>query len=73
MISDNLSGAQRDRRELKAALDCVRRGEALVVWKLDWLARSQLEDANPEIPISIRSMHAEGPVPATVQLTFPAP
>jgi DNA invertase Pin-like site-specific DNA recombinase len=30
----------RDRPELKAALGYMRRGDTLVVWKLDWLARS---------------------------------
>ena len=34
------SGAQRDRVELKAALDYMREGDTLVVWKLDRLARS---------------------------------
>lgn len=34
------SGAQRDRPELTAALDYLRPGDSLVVWKLDRLARS---------------------------------
>lgn len=34
------SGAHRDRPELKAALDYMRPGDTLVVWKLDRLARS---------------------------------
>lgn len=37
---EKASGAQRDRPELKAALDYVRPGDTLVVWKLDRLARS---------------------------------
>jgi DNA invertase Pin-like site-specific DNA recombinase len=37
---EKASGAQRDRPELKAALDYVRSGDTLVVWKLDRLARS---------------------------------
>ena len=37
---EKASGAQRDRPELKAALDYVRAGDTLVVWKLDRLARS---------------------------------
>jgi DNA invertase Pin-like site-specific DNA recombinase len=37
---EKASGAQRDRPELKAALDSVRAGDTLVVWKLDRLARS---------------------------------
>ena len=40
VFEEKLSGAQRDRPELKAALDYVRPGGALVVWKLDRLARS---------------------------------
>lgn len=37
---EKLSGANRDRPELKAALDYLRLGDTLVVWKLDRLARS---------------------------------
>ena len=37
---EKASGAQRDRPELKAALDYMRSGDTLVVWKLDRLARS---------------------------------
>lgn len=37
---EKASGAQRDRPELKAALDFLRQGDTLVVWKLDRLARS---------------------------------
>jgi DNA invertase Pin-like site-specific DNA recombinase len=37
---EKASGAQRDRSELKAALDYMRDGDTLVVWKLDRLARS---------------------------------
>lgn len=40
IFEEKLSGAQRDRPELKAALDYVRPGDTLVVWKLDRLARS---------------------------------
>jgi DNA invertase Pin-like site-specific DNA recombinase len=39
-FEEKLSGAQRDRPELKAALDYVRPSDTLVVWKLDRLARS---------------------------------
>jgi DNA invertase Pin-like site-specific DNA recombinase len=39
-FTEKASGAQRDRPELKAALDFMRRGDTLVVWKLDRLARS---------------------------------
>lgn len=37
---ETASGAKADRPELKAALDYVRPGDTLVVWKLDRLARS---------------------------------
>ena len=39
-FTEKASGAQRDRPELKAALDYIRAGDTLVVWKLDRLARS---------------------------------
>lgn len=37
---EKASGAQRDRPELKAALQTIQSGDTLVVWKLDRLARS---------------------------------
>lgn len=37
---EKASGAQRDRPELQAAIDYMRSGDTLVVWKLDRLARS---------------------------------
>lgn len=40
LFVEKASGAQRDRPELKAALDYMRDGDTLVVWKLDRLARS---------------------------------
>jgi DNA invertase Pin-like site-specific DNA recombinase len=40
LFTEKASGAQRDRPELSAALDYMRRGDTLVVWKLDRLARS---------------------------------
>lgn len=40
IFEEKLSGAQRDRPELKAAFDYVRPTDTLVVWKLDRLARS---------------------------------
>jgi predicted site-specific integrase-resolvase len=40
VFEEKASGAQRDRPALKAALDYVREGDTLVVWKLDRLARS---------------------------------
>ena len=40
LFVEKASGAQRDRPELKAAVDYLREGDTLVVWKLDRLARS---------------------------------
>jgi DNA invertase Pin-like site-specific DNA recombinase len=40
IFHETASGAQRDRPELKAALEYMRAGDTLVVWKLDRLARS---------------------------------
>lgn len=40
IYTEKASGAQRDRPELKAALEFMRKGDTLVVWKLDRLARS---------------------------------
>jgi DNA invertase Pin-like site-specific DNA recombinase len=40
IFKEKASGAQRNRPELKAALDYIRAGDTLVVWKLDRLARS---------------------------------
>lgn len=40
IFTEKASGAKRDRPELAAALDYARKGDTLVVWKLDRLARS---------------------------------
>ncbi len=40
IFTEKASGAGRDRPELKAALEYIRAGGTLVVWKLDRLARS---------------------------------
>ena len=40
VFEDHASGARADREGLQAALDYVRDGEVLVVWKLDRLGRS---------------------------------
>lgn len=40
IFEEKASGAQRDRPQLMAALDYMREGDTLVVWKLDRLARS---------------------------------
>ena len=40
IYTEKASGAQRDRPQLRAALDYMRADDTLVVWKLDRLARS---------------------------------
>lgn len=40
IFQETVSGANRDRPQLAAALDYMREGDTLVVWKLDRLARS---------------------------------
>jgi DNA invertase Pin-like site-specific DNA recombinase len=40
LFTEKASGAQRDRPQLAAALEYMRSGDTLVVWKLDRLARS---------------------------------
>jgi DNA invertase Pin-like site-specific DNA recombinase len=40
VFEEKASGAQRDRPQLMAALEYMREGDALIVWKLDRLARS---------------------------------
>jgi len=40
VFKEKASGAQRDRPQLRAAIDYMRAGDTLVVWKLDRLARS---------------------------------
>jgi DNA invertase Pin-like site-specific DNA recombinase len=43
IYEEKASGAKRDRPELMAALDYMREGDTLVVWKLDRLARSLVQ------------------------------
>lgn len=40
IFEEQASGAQRERPQLKAALEYAREGDSIVVWKLDRLARS---------------------------------
>src|SRR5262245_15152533 len=40
LFEEKASGAQRERPALKAALEYMREGDTVVVWKLDRLARS---------------------------------
>jgi len=43
IFEETASGAKNDRPQLKAALDYMRNGDVLVVWKLDRLARSMAQ------------------------------
>jgi DNA invertase Pin-like site-specific DNA recombinase len=43
IFTETRSSAQRERRELKAALGYLRSGDTLVVWKLDRLAQSLVQ------------------------------
>lgn len=52
---EKATGAQRDRPELKAVLDYIRAGDALVVWKLDRLARSL-----PQLIETVAMMEQQG-------------
>lgn len=40
VFTEKASGAQRERPQLQAAIDYMREGDTLVIWKLDRLARS---------------------------------
>jgi DNA invertase Pin-like site-specific DNA recombinase len=40
IFTEKASGAQRERSQLRAALDYMCEGDALAVWRLDRLARS---------------------------------
>ena len=53
IFEEKASGAQRDRPQLTAALDYMRVGDTLVVWKLDRLARSMRQ-----LITTIEDLHA---------------
>jgi DNA invertase Pin-like site-specific DNA recombinase len=55
VFEERASGAARDRPELKAALDYMRKGDTLVVWKLDRLARS-----TSQLIETVRDLEARG-------------
>jgi DNA invertase Pin-like site-specific DNA recombinase len=40
IFTDRVSGSTRDRPGLTSALECARRGDSLIVWRLDRLGRS---------------------------------
>ena len=61
VFREQASGAPRERPALKAALEYMRRGDTLVVWKLDRLARSlkqliETVEALDERDIGLRSL-----------------
>ena len=76
VFTETASGSRRDRPELDRALDYLRRGDVLVVWRLDRLARSvrQLVDTAADLKgrgIELRSLHdAIDTSSATGRLTF---
>lgn len=55
VFTEKASGAQRERPQLIAALDYIREGDTLVVWKLDRLARSLRQ-----LMETIEDLHARG-------------
>ena len=55
LFEEKASGAQRDRPQLKAALDYMREGDTLVVWKLDRLARSMRQ-----LIETVEDLHSRG-------------
>lgn len=55
LFTEKASGAQRDRPELAAALSFMRKGDSLVVWRLDRLARSL-----PQLIETVAQLEAEG-------------
>ncbi|WON75135.1 recombinase family protein [Nitrosospira sp. Is2] len=62
IFQEKASGAQRERPELKAALAYMRRGDTLVVWKLDRLARSMKQlietvESFQNCGIGLKSIH----------------
>jgi len=62
VFTDKASGAKEERKGLQEALDCVREGDTLVVYKLDRLARSLKQLVKPintlaDKRISFRSLN----------------
>jgi len=55
VFHEKATGAARDRPELKAALNFMRHGDTLVVWKLDRLARS-----TGQLIETVRDLEARG-------------
>jgi DNA invertase Pin-like site-specific DNA recombinase len=62
VFQEKASGAQRERPELKAAVAYMRKGDTLVVWKIDRLARSmkqliEMIESFQERGIGLKSLH----------------
>ena len=55
VFTEKSSGAKRDRPQLRKALDYLRKGDCLVVWKPDRLARSTLQLAERTTSLTQRS------------------
>ncbi len=45
ILKETISGAKRERPELKKAIEKLREGDSLVVWKLDRLGRKSPEQS----------------------------
>lgn len=57
IFDETASGAQRDRPQLAAAVDYMREGDTLVVWRLDRLARSLKQLIDSVDLLSRREVH----------------
>ena len=66
---ESTSGAQRDRPELARALDYMRPGDTLVVWKLGTTARSLKQLIETVDPLEGKGMTASVPWPELIDTT----
>ena len=62
LYEDTMSGARADRPGLQQALDVLRKGDTLVIWRLDRLARSlkdlmQMSENLDQQGVGLRSLH----------------
>ena len=74
IFSESASGAQRDRLELARALDYMRAGDTLVVWKLDRLARSLKQLVETVEDLKARGMASDpSPSPSTRPVVASSP
>ncbi len=74
IFTDRLSGAKHERPGLTKCLDCLQRGDALIVWRLDRLGRSMrhlvnLIESLCDRGIGFRSL-SEGVIDTTNATTF---